>query len=500
MTTKIYLTNGAKTENILSIGASKKSIDPWDESRPGVWTHDPIDSEKSAPRLVPTVFASVSVRMQAMADLPFAIYSVKGDKELDNSDHYKNVVKFLPDPYRFMSLTEGAFCMMGQSYWYKGKGAKTGTVKELTYWRPDSVTLDTDAAKAGRIEFKREGQRDNFPAESVLYSWLPDPLVELGPPTAYPFASVLLAAKASGAISKWVADYMDRGAIKAMMLMVDGMPPPSEVERMESWFNRFMRGTKNLAWKVFNSAGVKPTIVGDGLEALRDLSITEDLRKEINIAMGTQYIFDAQAYATSQKALERQFYQLVIMPDARIIQNDMNEQILHPMGYHIEFEPERLESFQEDEAEQVQAFGSLIDVLMKGLSFDVAFKIAASKLDYQFSDEQMKMIDADLAEEPEEETPEDTVEDTAVESPVEKAPNVNAKAMLELDRWERKSVKAEKVVTWHTAELSEDMVKALSDGSMTFAQAREALKVNPDSVAKLAAAIEKAVNEISNPV
>jgi hypothetical protein len=245
-----------------------------------------------------------------------------------------------------------------------------------------------------------------------------------------------------------------------------------------------MRGTKNLMWKVFNSAGVKPTIVGDGLESLRDLSITEDLRKEINIAMGTQYIFDAQAYATSQKALERQFYQLTIVPDSRLIQTNLNDQILHAMGYHIEFEPERLESFQEDEAEQVQAFGSLIDVLMKGLSFNVAFKIAAEKLDYQFSDEQMAMIDADLAEQPE--------EDTEEPAPPQDA---NAKALLELDRWERKSAQAGKVVTWHTAELSEETVKAITDGVMTFAQARDALKANPDSVARLAAAIEKAVNE-----
>lgn len=495
MATKIYLTNGAKTENILSIGTSKKSIDPWDESRPGVWTPDTTIDDKAVARLVPTVFASLSLRMQSMLDLPFCIYSVKGDKELDNSDHYKNVVGFLPNPYKFLSLTEGALALTGQSYWYKGKGTKTGTVKELKYWRPDSVTLDTDAAKKGIIQFTRQGTSDKFPADVVLYSWLPDPLVELGPAMSYPFASAMLAAKASGAVSKWVADYMERGAIKAMMLMVDGMPPPAEVERMESWFNRFMRGTKNLAWKVFNSAGVKPTIVGDGLEALKDLSITEDLRKEINIAMGTQYIFDAQAYATSQKALERQFYQMVIMPDARIIQNDLNDQILHAMGYHIEFEPERLESFQTDEAENVATFGAFLDVLMKGLSFDVAFKIAAEKLDYQFTDEQIAMIEADLKDDEAEETDETPEAIEQPEPPEMEEEPTNAKALVELDRWEKKSLKAGKVVTWHAATLSSEMVKAITEGVMTFDNARDALRVKPtENLLVLAAAIEKAVN------
>jgi hypothetical protein len=281
-----------------------------------------------------------------------------------------------------------------------------------------------------------------------------------------------------------------------MMLMVDGAPPPSEVERMETWFNRFMRGAKNLAWKVFNSAGVKPTIIGDGLEALGDLTISEDLRKEINVAMGTQYIFDAQAYATSQKALERQFYQLIIMPDSRIIQEALNTQILNKMGYYLKFEPERLESFQEDEGEQAQNFGALIDVLMKGLSFDVAFKIASDKLDYQFSEEQMAMIEADLAED-EKETPEPAlVPPPSDVAPIEEEPN-NAKAIMELDRWEKKSLSAGKVVMWHTAVLPDTMVKAIADGSLSFDDARDSLRVKPtDSLLVLAAAIEKAARNV----
>jgi len=495
MTTKIYLTNGTTTENILSLGAGKKSVDPWDETRPGVWT--PETAKKDiAPRLVPSVFASVSVRAQAMSDLPFTIYTTNGDDEVDNSDNYKNVVGFMPSPTKFLSLTESALVLTGQAYWYKGKGAKTGRIKELQYWRPDSVTLDTDAAQRGVIQFDRQGQGQKIPADDVLYAWLPDPMVELGAPTVYPYASAMLAATANGAIAQWAADYMQRGAVKAMMLMVDGAPPPSEVERMETWFNRFMRGAKNLAWKVFNSAGVKPTIIGDGLEALGDLTISEDLRKEINVAMGTQYIFDAQAYATSQKALERQFYQLIIMPDSRIIQEALNTQILNKMGYYLKFEPERLESFQEDEGEQAQNFGALIDVLMKGLSFDVAFKIASDKLDYQFSEEQMAMIEADLAED-EKETPEPAlVPPPSDVAPIEEEPN-NAKAIMELDRWEKKSLSAGKVVMWHTAVLPDTMVKAIADGSLSFDDARDSLRVKPtDSLLVLAAAIEKAARNV----
>jgi len=479
MATKVYVTDGTKTETILATGM--KGIDPWDESRPGVWSPDPPDLHKQAQsaRLVPSVFAGVSARMQAMADLPFCIYSVKGDKELDNSDHYKNVIKIMPNPYKFLSLTEGALVLAGQSYWYKGKGQRSGSVKELKYWRPDSVKMDTHAAASGEIVFERTGSNKKFPAEEVLYSWGLDPMVELGAPGVYPFASAMTAATANGAISQWVADYMQRGAIKAMMLMVEGMPPPAEVERMESWFNRFMRGIR-LQWKVFNAAGVKPTIIGDGLEALRDLSITADLRYEVHQALGTRHLLEDENYATA-KARERQFYQMVIVPDARLIQTDLNEQILHPMGFHLEFEPERLESFQEDEAEQVQAFSALLEVLMRGLPFNAAFRIAAEKLDYQFSDEQMAEIDKAKREEPEtlDGEPEETQEQT--------------RALVELDKWKAKSDKAGKITAWHAKELSPDMVKAITEGAMTWEQARLQLTGRDAAIIALAKAIEGAL-------
>lgn len=490
MATKIYITNGNQSANIFN--AHMKSADVWDETTPGVWKPDPTDIQSKAQeaRLIPSIFAGVSARMQAMADLPFTIYTVKGDKEVDNSDKYKNAVGFFPRPYRFLSLTEGSLVLAGQAYWYKTQGKTTKQNKDLQYWRPDSVTLDTQAVKAGNIVFTRSGTAEKFPAEKVLYFWGNDPFTEFGAPASYPFKSALTAAVANGAITQWTADYMERGAVKAMMLMVDGMPPPGEVERMESWFNRFMRGARNLTWKVFNSAGVKPTIIGDGIEGLGDMSIQSDLRYEIHTALGTRHLLEDENYATA-KARERQFYQMTIMPDARVIQNELNEQMLHAAGYHLEFDPDRLESFQEDESEQVTVFGQLLDVLMKGLPFDKAFEIASSKLNFAFSDDEMNIIRATNSE-PEPKEPEPTV----TEPTEQEAPTKNTRAIVELDTWRRKSDKAGKVVTWHAVELSPDMVKSISEGSLSWDDARLQLAPMSD-IAKLAAAIEKAATKTS---
>ncbi len=179
--------------------------------------------------------------------------------------------------------------------------------------------------------------------------------------------------------------------------MVDGAPPPGEAERIEKWFNRFMTGARGLMWRVFNGEGVKPVIVGDGLEALKDLSINKELRYEIHQALGTRHLLEDENLATAV-ARERQFYTVTIVPDARLIQTSLNEQILHPLGYHIEFEPERLEIFQVNEGEQAKAFGELLGIFKEGMSFEAAFQLAAEKLDYQFTDEQLKLIKLGIAE------------------------------------------------------------------------------------------------------
>ena len=473
-----------------------KSINPMTDDRPGVWSPPSMDEKKQAKsvKLVPSVFAGVSARMQAMADMPFTIYTVRGDKAVDDSDNYKNVVGFLPSPSRTFSLTEGSLVTAGRSYWHKGIGTKTGNLKELKYWIPSSVNLDRESAKKGEIKFKREGVNDLYKAEDVLYTWLLDPDVEIGPPLVFPLESALTAALANGAINGWVKDYMERGAIKAMLLMVEGLPPAGEVERMEGWFNRFMSGARGLAWKVFNSAGVKPTIVGDGLEALGDLSINAELRYEIHTALGTRHLLEDENYATAS-ARERQFYTITVMPDARLIQSDWNEQILHKAGYHLEFEPDRLECFQQDESEQAKSFLTLFDGFSKVMSTEIAFQLASEKLDYLFTDEQMALIKKGIAEK--NSTP-DVPEVTPEAAPVvDTTPPEVVKALVELDKWENKVKAAGKMVTWHPVNLSPEIVKAIKDGA-SFDEAREMVRgakkeASHDAILELAAAINNAV-------
>lgn len=481
MTNKIIMTDGTRTETLFRV----KGINPYTDETPGVWSPDIADANKQARnlRLIPSVFAGIAARMQAMADLPFTIYSLDRDVPKDSSDNYKNVIGFLPNPIRFFGLSEAALISSGRAYWFKEQGARTGGIKNLRYWLPSSVTLDANKAKNNVIEFRRLGTTELFPAESVFYSWLYDEGVELGPPTVWPLESAMIAAEANGAISTWVRDYMRRGAIKAMLLAVDGMPPPGEVEKIENWFNRFMTGVRGLTWKVFNASNVKPTIVGDGLEALKDLTISKELRYEIHTALGTRHLLEDENFATAS-ARERQFYTQVIVPDARLLQNNFNEQLAHSLGYHLEFEPQRLEVFQTDEAERAGSLAQLFGVFKESLSAGKAMTLAMDILGYDISKEQQKLIDAGLAEKQE-------ARESAPPAPVQEQPQAEEleppnKAIVELDKWRAKSEKAGKIVTWHAVDLPDEIVKAITAETTTWEMARAELAGRPKSIADAA--------------
>jgi hypothetical protein len=154
----------------------------------------------------------------------------------------------------------------------------------------------------------------------------------------------------------------------------------------------------------------------------------------------------------------------------------------------MEFEPERLEVFQEDEGVQAQAFLTLFQGFKEVMAVDAAFQLASEKLDYTFSDEQMAMIQKGIADKNK------PAEVTPVPVPDVVPPEV-VKALVELDKWEAKVKAAGKMCVWHAVSLSPEIVKAVREG-LPFEQARAMVSVKKDdSIKALADAIERAVNE-----
>jgi hypothetical protein len=455
MDIKTYLSNGKKVVHLKSI----KSMNPWDVDDNTGWSNETHKLDDS--KLVPILYAAWQIRCKAMADLPFCIY--KGDTAVDDSDDWKNVVGFLPDPRYFLWMSEAALCGTGSAYWFNEHNRAKALA--LRYWKPSSVTANLDS-EAGLTGFKRNYGKGWKPydVEDVFHVWLPDPDVEIGPPTTYPVLSAVTVASTVESMNTFVREFMDRGAVKAFLLSVSGTPPKSETEKLEKTWNS-AGGLKGLLWRAFNKDKVEPVIIGEGIEALRGVTIVDVLQKQVLQAMGvpmSKVLANAANYATALQD-DKAFYQNAIVPDARLIGDCLNEQILGNMGYRIEFEPGRLECFQENQNETSQALSTYAAMFQNNLKGAV---IAFAIMGRNIPEEAQKLIDAALKEKEEnKEQMEEQLAGNGEAVEPEEAEEENKPLIAEMDKFYRKAIKKIGAdVPFESAIIPPDMLAALHTG------------------------------------
>jgi HK97 family phage portal protein len=385
--------------------------------------------------LVPTLFRGVTMIANAVGTMPFEIYG-KGDKAIDTSADYKNELGFLPNPRRLFSLVSMSLDLAGRAY-VKPLSNKANIQKELRYFAPQSITPKFDKDKGALVGFERDrggAQPDLLKPEELIYWWLPDPFVEIGPPKAWPAQDALSACGVLSNLATFVSLYFQRGAIRPMLVYAKGSPGQPERERMEAWFNKIFNGIRGaFKARVFNADTVETKVIGDGLDQLRDVELTNQNRQDIAHALGIPYalLFSEAANNATLQGDTLNFYQGTVEPRCEFIASVMNEQLLDPMGYHLEYLPETLDVYQEDEADRALALGQMVTALGDP-------ELIADKAKRR---DQMAEIAAQAPKPPEPgQQPEQTANPVPPQFQANQQQGQEEKRRLELDRWQRRVI------------------------------------------------------------
>lgn len=349
-------------------------------------------------KAIPTIFRGVNMIANAVSKMPFTITG-KGGKEVDNSQDYQNKIGFLPSPRRIFSLASLSLDLTGKSY-FRRAGNVAGIMKELVYMVPTSIEPVFDEQAGALTGFKRTlnaGSVD-MKKEELVYFWLPDPFIELGPPTAYPVKAALLAAGVLKNLDTFVALYFERGAVRPVIVSAKGVPQEAERERMETWFTKLMGGIKGaFSWKVFNAETVSIEQVGDGLESLRDVELTASAREDVALALNIPYtkLFSRSAGGLGGGGVVEQddltFYDETITPRCEFLAEVLNDQLMKGAGYKLEFQPESLGIYQQDEQELSQALTAYT-----GAGFSLL--MACDILGIELTEEQRAQLEKEAAE------------------------------------------------------------------------------------------------------
>ncbi len=308
-------------------------------------------------RTVPYLYRAVDVRARAVAAMPWVLVRESGE-DVTGDARYRGVVG---EMRRRLYLTESSLCLYGAAYWLKETN-RAGLNVTPRWLVPGSMVPRFDVQE-GLVGFERSvgsGMRV-FSVDEVVYFWLPNVAGELGPGVA-PAQVALTAAQALHHLDAFVDGFFRRGAIKATLLTVEGNPPRSELERLESWWRRMVSGVRNAWQSVAVRSTVKPVTIGDGLSDIESRDLTVQQRENVCAALGVPHSLlsaDAATYATAQQD-KLTFLTETVLPQARFLEEVMNAQLCGPLGLCFRFQPERLEEMQQFELQKAQAVMALV--------------------------------------------------------------------------------------------------------------------------------------------
>jgi len=350
------------------------------------------------------MFRAVDIRCNGVQSVPFSLY--RGGEEIDNSADWQNTVKFLPNPEALFGLVEMALIIWGAGYLYARDNLLETRPFSLRYLPPTTINVKKAHSEYvldenGRPLFSRTegGTAKEYTADNIVYFWKPDPFVEWGPPASSPARAAALAAGVALDVNLFASAFLQRGAIKPFLLTVKGPKKATELDKLKDFIARIFAKDRKKSWpiEVINADEVTPVIIGEGIEAIagKEAMLGQSKREEIATALGIPHsiLFSGAAnYSVSEKD-DFHLYDKTIVPDCRFIERVMNDQVFIPLGYRMQYHPETLDIYQEDEEQRAGAMNAFMDAIGKADTLDMA-QAMFTIFGYEVSDEAMKLIEA----------------------------------------------------------------------------------------------------------
>ncbi len=314
---------------------------------------------------IPWLYRGVEARCNALGGVPFAIHKgdIKGPEVAVETLSFKtNIPDLLNAIYRDYILT---------AQWYVWVGTNDANyVKELRRFIPSSITPQYNTM-SGIEYFKRKLKEETvkIPVDEMIYLMRPSSRSEVG--AGVSDAKVALAAAGViGNLDNYAAAHFNNGALNPTLISTQGQVQEVDRARFKSWMKRiFGRGAKNAFTAEVVEGDFKVTTLGYPIKDLMAKELNDSKREDIATALGvpqTLLFSNAANYATALQD-DLHFYDKTIRPDGTRFEHVFNEKLFHPLGLHFAFHWERMEIYQLQKSQQVQALVSFVsaDILDK---------------------------------------------------------------------------------------------------------------------------------------
>jgi hypothetical protein len=405
-------------------------------------------------RAVPDLARAVDMTATAVASLPFEFVDAKTNKVIDSSVDWKDKLGGFPNPQRLLYLLASSLCG-GAAYMIPRRTPKL--IYDLTYCAPHNVT--PQIGREGLKWFDRstdEGKFETIYPDKMIYFWLPDSDVEIGPAKNTPLSNAMMDAMLLLNATNTMAMYGKRGFVPITLLGAKGMPNQTEREKSERFFDRLLKGGFDVLAKIVNSEALSLIKVGAGMDELRGSYV--ELKKESKEAIAQAFGIPAaiflsdNAFASEVNPMRRHWYETSrFVSICHTIEEVISEQLLKKYGAAMFFRPETLDIFQEDESARAASLGSLVSAI--DTSPQTA-KFGMSILGYELNEKQKGELDKLIATKEEDKrkaeeaaaqqltpNPNDPKDEQAEKVPAKSVVNLSPESIKDLALWRQMALR-----------------------------------------------------------
>ncbi len=307
-------------------------------------------NESKAYEVVAWVYRAVQLRANAISSIPFAVVQDGEPIDFEFADRLPNLLQ----------LTEASLNLYGAAYWLKEHNLVR--LRDLRWAVATTIKprLDPDRGLLG-FERRLGGEIIPLAPEEVVYFWLPDPQVEIGPGQA-PAKVALDAAGLMYNINRFAAAFFERGAVYPTILTVEGNPRKEDLDKLEAWWKRLIAGVRSAWETVALRSNVNVTTLSQDISEMAMTDLSQSVRQQIAVAFGIPQTMmeDAANFATSREH-RLSFWHETIIPEAKLIAGVLNEQLFAPLGLEFIWLFEELEPLQQDEISKTDAVVRLVE-------------------------------------------------------------------------------------------------------------------------------------------
>ena len=370
-----------KTKTILDKDSIKAivGIPAWAENF-GEATGKSADTAIDAWASVPLLYRAVSLRASSLSSVPFVVF--RGQEEVE--------WPLDPDLQSIIYQLELGLLLTGASYALKSYVGNVFTGLQIL----NPTTVKWEHKRGEDIFTQRIGSETYGPwtADQIVALREPSMTADTGTGLA-PAEVALSASKLRFYMQQFASAFFEHGAQPQTLITTSGNPATAEVERAQTFFKRRMSGVGN-AWRaLFLRGDLKVTTLTPDMKTMAMKELSDHVALDIGAALGVPRSIlesDAANYATSQTDLHS-FWHMTIRPRLPMLERAINNQVLHGTEYSLQFAPEQLDVFQEDESLRA---ASLLQLVQAGVPLDDAMLM----LGYDPLENRPVSVEQDLAE------------------------------------------------------------------------------------------------------